>query len=70
MTPALHIDVTSLHPRAEPGLPSLRDPFEQHLGQLKGWVSDFCSFAGLVTEWGEVVTEAAGRGWGIIGLTC
>ncbi|MGW6318102.1 hypothetical protein [Streptomyces sp. NPDC055099] len=67
-------DVTALHhfwTRGEPSLPSLRDPFEQHLGELTGgWISDFSSFAALVTEWGEVVTEAAGRGWGIIGLKC
>lgn len=66
-------DVTTLHhfwTRAEPGLPSLCEPFEQRLGELTGRVSDFPSFAVLVTEWGEVVTEAAGRGWGIIGLKC
>ncbi|MGW0909434.1 hypothetical protein [Streptomyces sp. NPDC002853] len=54
----------------EPGLPSLREPFEQHLAEATGRVSTFSSFAALVIEWGEVVTEAAGRGWGIIGLKC
>ncbi|MWA16170.1 hypothetical protein [Streptomyces sp. BA2] len=66
-------DVTALHhfwTLAEPGLPSLRQPFEQHLAGATGRVSTFSSFAALVTEWGEVVTEAAGRGWAIIGLKC
>ncbi|MFH8485118.1 hypothetical protein [Streptomyces longisporoflavus] len=66
-------DVTALHrfwTRAESGLPSLREPFEQHVAQPTGQVKDFASFAALVTEWGEVVSEAAGRGWGIIGLKC
>lgn len=66
-------DVAALHhywTQVEPGLPSLREPFEQHVAVPTGWINDFSSFAALVTEWGEVVTEAAGRGWGIIGLKC
>ncbi|MFE0136101.1 hypothetical protein ACFWY6_31715 [Streptomyces sp. NPDC059037] len=66
-------DVKALHhfwTQVEPGLPSLREPFEQHVAQPTGRIKDFASFAALVTEWGEVVTEAAARGWGIIGLKC
>ncbi|MGW6058996.1 hypothetical protein [Streptomyces sp. NPDC055189] len=66
-------DVTALHyfwTRLEPDLPLLRAPFEQHLAGTTGRVSTFSSFAALVTGWGEVVAEAAGRGWGIIGLEC
>ena len=35
-----------------------------------GAVNGFSSFAALVTEWGEVATEAAARRWVIIGLKC
>ncbi|MFJ8927615.1 hypothetical protein ACIRLA_13665 [Streptomyces sp. NPDC102364] len=66
-------DVTALHHfwiRVEPGLPSLRAPFEQHIAEPTGQIKNFSSIAALVTEWGEVVTKAAGRGWGIIGLKC
>ncbi|MGW7068729.1 hypothetical protein ACWGII_09090 [Streptomyces sp. NPDC054855] len=56
--------------QAEPSVPSLRAPFENHAAAPTGWINDFSSFSALVTEWGEVVTEAAARGWGIIGLKC
>lgn len=66
-------DVATLHhfwTQVEPGLPSLREPFEQHVAEPTGQANDFLSFAALVTEWGAVVTAAAGRRWGIIGLKC
>lgn len=66
-------DVAALHRfwiLAGPGLPSLREPFERHTSGTTGQLNDFTSFAALVAEWGEVVTEAARRGWGIIGLRC
>jgi hypothetical protein len=66
----LIVDCAYARYELEPGLPSLRDLFEQHVAEPTGWINDFSSFAALVTEWGEVVTEAAARGWGIIGLRC
>ncbi|MGW7276200.1 hypothetical protein ACWGH5_37560 [Streptomyces sp. NPDC054864] len=56
--------------QVEPGVPCLQDPFEKHVAEPMGWINDFSSFAALITEWGGVVTEAAARGWGIIGLKC
>ncbi|GHE50355.1 hypothetical protein GCM10018785_20060 [Streptomyces longispororuber] len=56
--------------QVERDLPSLRGPFAQHVPEPAGQIISFSSFAALVTEWGEVVTEAAERGWGIIGLQC
>ncbi|GCD38818.1 hypothetical protein OEIGOIKO_06637 [Streptomyces chrestomyceticus JCM 4735] len=35
-----------------------------------GWITTFESFAGFLTDWGEVVTEAERRGWGVVGLRC
>ncbi|WP_199546824.1 hypothetical protein [Streptomyces sp. N35] len=66
-------DVTALRRfwvRAEPDLASLRAPFEQHVVEPIGWIEDFASFSRLVAEWGDVVSRAAERGWGIIGLKC
>ncbi|MEV5607267.1 hypothetical protein [Streptomyces sp. NPDC052225] len=57
--------------QVEPDLLSLREPFERHAAQPPtGPNDDFSAFAALVVQWGEVVTEAAVRGWGIIGLKC
>ncbi|MEV0324561.1 hypothetical protein ACIBKX_14950 [Streptomyces sp. NPDC050658] len=56
--------------RAEGGLDSLREPFAEHAAVPGGWIPDFDSFARLVGGWGEVVTEAERRGWGVVGLRC
>ncbi|WP_432584508.1 hypothetical protein ABVG11_00350 [Streptomyces sp. HD1123-B1] len=56
--------------QAAPQLDSLRQPFARHAAEPRGWITTFELFAGLLTEWGEVVTEAERRGWGIVGLRC
>ncbi|MFF4590862.1 hypothetical protein [Streptomyces sp. NPDC001388] len=56
--------------RAAPHLESLRMPFTRHAADSSGWITTFESFAYLLTDWGEVVTEAERRGWGIVGLRC
>ncbi|MFI2239655.1 hypothetical protein [Streptomyces chrestomyceticus] len=56
--------------QVEPRLESLREPFDQHAAEPDGWITTFESFAGFLTDWGEVVTEAERRGWGIVGLRC
>ncbi|MES4890420.1 hypothetical protein [Streptomyces sp. NPDC096012] len=42
----------------------LREPFIQHAAEPGGRIGTFESFADLLTDWGEVVTEAERRGWG------
>ncbi|MFF8833178.1 hypothetical protein [Streptomyces sp. NPDC015131] len=54
----------------EPGLATLREPFTRYAADRRGWIPDHDSFADLLTGWGEVVTEAHRRGWGIVGLRC
>ncbi|MER7172325.1 hypothetical protein [Streptomyces mesophilus] len=56
--------------QVEPHVATLREPFELHLAEATGWIKDFDSFAQLVTEWGDVVSRAAERGWAVIGLRC
>ncbi|MGW2701517.1 hypothetical protein [Streptomyces sp. NPDC001340] len=53
-----------------PQLDALQAPFNQHAAASDGWINTFESFADLLTDWGEVVTEAERRGWGIVGLRC
>ncbi|MFE9029709.1 hypothetical protein ACFYOA_26220 [Streptomyces iakyrus] len=56
--------------QVEPHLDSLREPFNRHLTGPIGWIQDFPSFSRLVTEWGDVVSQAARRNWAVIGLRC
>ncbi|MDQ0745936.1 hypothetical protein QF034_000167 [Streptomyces africanus] len=56
--------------QVEPHLGSLREPFDRHLTEPIGWIQDFPSFSRLVTEWGDVVSQATRREWAIIGLRC
>ncbi|OIJ96661.1 hypothetical protein BIV25_17010 [Streptomyces sp. MUSC 14] len=51
-------------------LGELREPFIQHAAESGGWIKTFESFADFLTDWGEVVTEAARRDWGVVGLRC
>ncbi|GHI04156.1 hypothetical protein AQI88_07295 [Streptomyces cellostaticus] len=56
--------------QAAPQLDVPREPFTQHAAEPDGWITTFESFANLLTDWGEAVTEAERRGWGIVGLRC
>ncbi|GAA3085275.1 hypothetical protein ACFQ0X_01245 [Streptomyces rectiviolaceus] len=58
--------------QAAPQLESLREPFTRHAAEPgdSGWIATFESFADFLTDWGEIVTEAERRGWGIVGLRC
>ncbi|MFE7108495.1 hypothetical protein ACFU98_05595 [Streptomyces sp. NPDC057575] len=51
-----------------PRLEGLREAFDEHAAVPDGWIADFDGFARLLAEWGHVLTEAAGRGWGVVGL--
>ncbi|MFK0259421.1 hypothetical protein [Streptomyces sp. NPDC090445] len=55
---------------AAPQLDALREPFDRIDTDPDGWVGTFEAFVDLLTDWGEVVTEAERRGWGIVGLRC
>ncbi|MCC3655865.1 MULTISPECIES: hypothetical protein [Streptomyces] len=56
--------------KAAPHLSGLREPFTQHAAQPSGWITTFEVFADFLHDWGEVVTEAERRGWGIVGVRC
>ncbi|MFF0451433.1 hypothetical protein ACFYT4_34585 [Streptomyces sp. NPDC004609] len=56
--------------RAAPELGALREPFTLHAARPGGWIPDFDAFARFLKDWGDVVTEAHRRGWGIVGLRC
>lgn len=54
--------------RVEPGLEGLRGPFAVECEGWAGRPDTFEGFVALLREWGGVVTEAARRGWGLVGL--
>ena len=56
--------------RAAPELDTLREPFAEHAASPGSWIADFDEFALLLKDWGEVMTEADRRGWGVLGLHC
>ncbi|MFH7594510.1 hypothetical protein WDV06_05310 [Streptomyces racemochromogenes] len=53
---------------AEPRLDALRAPFAAECEGWAGRPETFDGFVALLREWGAVVTEAAGRGWGVVGV--
>ncbi|MEU8776977.1 hypothetical protein [Streptomyces sp. NPDC048606] len=54
--------------RAEPRLAELRGPFAAECEGWAGRPATFEEFTALLREWGEATTEAARRGWGLVGL--
>ncbi|MEV3898517.1 hypothetical protein OG333_35685 [Streptomyces anulatus] len=54
--------------RVEPSLEGLRGPFAVECEGWAGRPDTFEGFVALLREWGGVVTEAARRGWGLVGL--
>ncbi|WP_331738933.1 hypothetical protein OG242_32315 (plasmid) [Streptomyces sp. NBC_00727] len=55
--------------RVRPRLDELRAPFDEHAALPEGWIPDFDAFVRLLTGWGEVLAQAARRGWGIAGVS-
>ncbi len=53
----------------QPRLGGLRKAFDEHAADPDGWVGDFDRFTSLLEDWGRVLTEAARRGWGVVGLS-
>lgn len=54
--------------RVRPQLGQIQVAFTEHAAVPDGWIRDFGEFVDLLTEWGEILTEAARRGWGIAGF--
>ncbi|WJY43279.1 hypothetical protein QT196_39155 (plasmid) [Streptomyces sp. P9-2B-2] len=53
-----------------PRLGGLRGGFDEHAAvPAARWFPDFEAFTDLLEEWGRVLSEAARRGWGIVGLS-
>ncbi|RKT02392.1 hypothetical protein BX286_0293 [Streptomyces sp. 3211.6] len=52
----------------EPCLDGLRAPFASECEGWAGRPDSFEGFAALLREWGDVVREAARRGWGLVGV--
>ncbi|MFJ7194563.1 MULTISPECIES: hypothetical protein [unclassified Streptomyces] len=52
-----------------PRLDGLREAFTMYSAVPDGRGGDFDEFALLLTEWGHILTEAARRGWGVVGLS-
>ncbi|MFD0366508.1 hypothetical protein [Streptomyces sp. NPDC059071] len=55
--------------RRPPGLGVLRAPFDAHAADPTGWVGEFGEFELLLRDWGLILTEAARRGWAVVGLS-
>ncbi|AXE85980.1 hypothetical protein [Streptomyces sp. Go-475] len=55
--------------RVPPHLGRMREAFGEHAAVPSGWVRDFDAFVDLLTQWGQVLTEAARRGWCVVGLS-
>lgn len=53
---------------AAPRLEELREPFAAAADRRPAWFGGFDVAGALLREWGEVVTRAGERGWGLIGL--
>lgn len=54
--------------RVESHLEELREPFATECESWAGRPDTFEDFTALLREWGDVTTEAARRGWGLVGL--
>ncbi|UKY54920.1 hypothetical protein [Streptomyces inhibens] len=53
-----------------PQLGRLRGVFNEHAAvPAARWFPSFEAFTDLLEEWGRVLTEAARRGWGVVGLS-
>ncbi|MGW7172153.1 hypothetical protein [Streptomyces xanthophaeus] len=52
----------------QPRLEELREPFAAECEGWAGRPDTFEDFTALLREWGDVTTEAARRGWGLVGL--
>ncbi|KYK13478.1 hypothetical protein ACFC5H_18175 [Streptomyces rochei] len=61
--------LASVWERARADLGTVHEPFAAYAAAPGGWVGDFPAFRTLLEDWGRVLTEAARRGWGVVGLS-
>ncbi|MET9644811.1 hypothetical protein [Streptomyces syringium] len=54
--------------RVESQLEELREPFATECEGWAGRPDTFENFTALLREWGNLTTDAARRGWGLVGL--
>lgn len=67
-TPERTLDKARFWERAAPELGKLRGPFAAECEGWAGRPESFEEFLTLICEWGDVIAEAARRGWGLVGL--
>ncbi|WP_370417352.1 hypothetical protein AB8O64_01265 [Streptomyces sp. QH1-20] len=68
-SPASVRELATTSEEVRPWLDGLRGAFDEHAALPGGWVRDFEEFTELLEDWGRVLSEAARRGWGIVGLS-
>ncbi|MEV7403597.1 hypothetical protein AB0N93_24805 [Streptomyces sp. NPDC091267] len=62
-------DLAATSERVRARLGGLRGSYDEHAAVPRGWVGDFDQFAVLLDDWDRVLSEAARRGWGVVGLS-
>ncbi|MEU1369060.1 hypothetical protein ABZ454_23390 [Streptomyces sp. NPDC005803] len=55
--------------RVQPLLAGLRSAYDEHAAVPHGWADTFEAFTDLLEDWGNALSEAARRGWGVVGLS-
>ncbi|MFI9064382.1 hypothetical protein ACIGQE_21330 [Streptomyces sp. NPDC053429] len=68
-TPDSVRELAATSERLRPRLGDLRPAFDRYAATPGGWVGDFDAFADLLEDWDRVLSEAARRGWGVVGLS-
>ncbi|MGH4029283.1 hypothetical protein ACQB60_10155 [Actinomycetota bacterium Odt1-20B] len=68
-TPDTTRELAATWERVRPRLGELREAFTAHAAQPGAWIGDFDEFSDLLEDWGRVLTEAATRGWCVVGLS-
>lgn len=68
-SPANVRELAATWDRVLPHLHRLRGPFADHAAVSDGWISNFDAFADLLTQWGDVLAEAARRRWRGVGVS-
>ncbi|MGI5526021.1 hypothetical protein ACQEVX_00930 [Streptomyces syringium] len=68
-SPASVRELAATSEEVQPWLDGLRAALDEHAALPGGWVRDFDEFTGLLDDWGHVLSEAARKGWGIVGLS-
>lgn len=62
-------ELAAVWERVRSRLHQVREPFAKAALPDTGWIVGFDEFAGLLTNWGHVLVEAARRGWCVVGLS-